>query len=387
MKPELRCSSLDRRIECPGSMLVESIVLADAIDSGEVGGSGATWSGNWCHWEAARRLIEEHGAVAPAGGLQPPNLPADWKPSKFDVYAADWFVATLLALTPEDHAIYVEHGFRWEHSEFILTGHIDVFTVSPDGKVVHWNDQKRGKDEVDAAEFNWQVGGYGALLAVNLPSVVSGEARIIQRAAARPVSEVCVDDMQRLPDFMAGKITAALNNPRQLKTGKHCNYCAGLLVCPAVRHEIKRMKLLLTDAHIQKLTSTPDLAELAAVALDCRRIQRPVTVILDALKDRLQTGEQIDAGEGMVATVVEENGHRTTDHPKAVFDFFAARVEEERLWQCFKPVWGDGGIEDALVESGLKRTSKKEESATSVIRDAAHLYSQPKVKKLKFITP
>lgn len=394
MKPELRCSSLDRVIECPGSRTLSRIVLDGAIDIGEVGGSQATWQGSWCHWEAARRLIEEHGAVGPVGGLQPPDIPEGWEPSKFDRYAVDWFIATLLALTPEDHAIYVEHGFRWETDEFILTGHIDVFTVSPLGDVVHWNDQKRGMDEVEPAEFNYQVAGYGALLAVNLPSVKTGEARILQRSAERPVSEVVVDDMQRMPTFIRAKIVNALANPNQLNTGKHCNYCPGLLVgdargaaCPAVRAHINHMKMLLTEEHIATLKAAPDLKPLALLAYDCSRLQRPMKTVIDSLRERMAVGGQVDLGNGLVATVVEENGRRTTRHPQAVFDYFKGRVDEDRLWQCFKPTWGENGIEDALVETGLKRTSKKEASATSIIKGASHLYEQEKVQKLKFIAP
>lgn len=387
-KPVIRCSSLDRLLSCPGSRtLIDKIVWA-SLDLGEEVGHAMTWRGNWCHWEAARRLIIEHAAFSD-GPLQPPTLPIGWVPTKWEYRSVDWFMSNLLAVTPPDHAFHVERALRWETATFILEGHIDVFSLNPEVTEVHWNDQKAGLGEVDAADINWQIGGYGALLKANYPTLKRGTARILQRSAERPVSEVEIDDMDRLLPFLEARINEALGNAYQLSTGKHCLYCDALIMCAsdgAVRQELEVMKLLLTPEKVEAMKVVPAIAELAELAHRCKLIQGPSEKIVEAFRDRLagEPGQQVAFGN-MVARITETPGRRTVTNTKAAFDLATTMLPEEVLWDSLAMSLGE--LEDLLVEHRkMKRTSKKDESAESWIKNnMAHLIERQTNQTLKFV--
>lgn len=386
-KPVIRCSSLDRLLSCPGSQTLIAKVEAESFDLGEEVGHAMTWRGNWCHWEAARRLIEEHDAWTD-GPLQGPVLPKGWQPSKWEHRSVEWFLANLLAVTPEDHAFHVERALKWETPTFILTGHLDVFSVNADATEVHWNDQKTGLGEVDPADINWQIGGYGAVLKATIPTLKRGTARIFQRSADTPVSEIEIEDMDRLLPFLEQRINEALSNRYQLSTGKQCLYCDALICCPAIREELKAMKMLLTPEQVESLKVVPSLAELAEVVHRFRLIAGPGEKLVDALRERLASapGGEV-AFDNFIARVVDAPGRRKVTNTKAAFDLASTKLPEDVLWDALSMSLSD--LEDLLVEHGnMKRTSKKDgvENAEGWIKqNMKHLVERATNKQLKFI--
>lgn len=386
MIPSIRTSSLDRLLGCNGSPTLIAVALKDAIDTGDEGGSWVTWRGNWCHWRAAVRLVEEHGALTD-GPIPLPNVPASFKPTKWDELLVEWYLVTLLGLTPPDHVFHVERELVWRNGRFELTGHIDVFSISPSGEEIQWNDLKTGLVEVDQAELNWQIGGYGALLKIKYPNVKRGTARIFQRHADQPVSEVEIDDMDRIVPFMFGKISEALDRPYHISTGKYCGYCPAILFCPAIRKEIEEMEMILTKAEVEALTAVPDIKELGVLAQRVRLLSSPLEKIVEGFRERLAKlpGGNLVLPNGTIARLTVEPGRRTITSTKAAFDLASTKVDPDALWEAMS--MSITALEDVLHEhGGMKRTSKTEESAQSFIRGSMkHLMEQGTVTKLKFL--
>ena len=101
-KPVIRCSSLDQFLSCHGSR-----ALLEAIGGGVRADDSDSWEGSWCHYEAARRLVEEHGAIPPAYGLIKPYIPADFEPSTYAHWYVDFYLREVLASAGAERAIEV----------------------------------------------------------------------------------------------------------------------------------------------------------------------------------------------------------------------------------------------------------------------------------------
>lgn len=385
MKPVVRCSGLDRLISCPGSRTLDTKLAEDLLDfSGEPEGDAMTWRGNWCHWESARRLILDFGAIAP-DGLLPPVLPKDWQPQAWDERAAAWYVENVVVSTPPDHAIFVEHRLNSEFPGFILSGQLDVYTVDPEFTEFTIDDQKSGPNEVDEAGNNWQLAGYAALLKLKFPSLLRGKARIFQRAATNPISEVEISELDDLPPFMNGKITAALADRLTVQNGyKQCRLCPCIEFCPALDAEIIDMKITLTEEKLAALKVAKSTKELAELAARGRAIAGPIERLLAELKERLVAqNAQLALEDGTVVAIVEEEGRRKVTNPRLAHEFIKEKVGEDAAWECLQTSLTE--LEDQLVATGMKKTSKKEESATSWIKERlSHLITRPKIHKLKF---
>lgn len=379
MKPIIRCSGLDRLLACPGSRTLES-----RLGSSAPHGDAMTWRGNWCHGESAARLVRNHGASAP-DGIAAPDIPVDWKPQPWDERAVDWYVANVIASTPDDHAIFVEHRITVEFERFILTGQLDVYTVDPIGTEFTIDDQKSGVNEVDVAENNWQLAGYACLLKRHIPTLRHGTARILQRTATMPISEVEIDDLDRLLGYLERQINAALDARLTVETGyKQCRLCPCIEPCPALRAEIEAMKAILTDEITANAIVTYDTRQLAELAARGRAIAGPIDRLLETLKRRIaDEGHDIILADGTQVSLVEEPGRRQVTHPRVAFGFVKDKLGEDAAWETLSLSLTD--LEDQLVASGMKRTSKKEGSATSWVKDhLSHVIARPPIKKLKF---
>ena len=382
MKPVIRVSSLDRLLSCPGSRTLIDRLNNSLLDFTE-GGDAMTWRGNWCHWASARRLVAEHGATAP-DGLAAPALPMDWKPAPWDEAAVDWYVGNVVVGTPDDHAILVEHRIIEEFPRFTLSGQLDCYTLSPNREEFTIDDLKSGVNEVDHAEVNWQLAGYAFLLKTRFPALKRGKLRIFQRASSVPISEVEVDDLDQLVSAMEARINVALDAYLNLETGyKQCRLCPCVEFCPALSAEIEAMKLLLTIEQVELIKVTQDLKSLGDLAQRCRAIAGPGDRIIDEFKARLEAQGRVELTDGTVAELVTVNGRRTVTAPQTAYEFAKNQLGEDAAWRTLS--MSLSSLEDELVESGLKRTSKKEASASSWINDnLSHLVVRPQLKQLKF---
>lgn len=388
-KPVIRCSGLDRLLHCHGSRTLEQR-LKDFVDglmdfSDGLDGDAMTWRGNWCHWDSARRLVQDHGAIA-VDGLDAPVLPANWQPTPWDERTSQWYVDNVVELTPPDHAIYVERRFTIEFPRFVLTGQLDTYTVNPDVTEFTIDDDKTGPSEVDHAELNWQLTGYAVLLKKALPTLKKGKLRILQKEAENPITEVEVDQLDGLSDYLENAINAALDARLELQTGyKACRLCPCIEFCPALRKEIEAMKHLLTEEELAALVVTPDRRQLAEVAVRGRAIAGPIARLLKTLKERVELEGSVVLADGTSVRVIEENGRREVTAPKVAFAFVSQKFgDDDVAWKTMSMSLGT--LEDELVEAGMQRKSVKPEKETAqswIKKTLGHLIVQKKQKELK----
>lgn len=360
MKPSFRSSSLDRVFECPGSVTLEAKVHA-AGKAPKKEGHAVQWAGTWCHWKAATRLIEEFGAV---GVVETPDLPADWKPSGYDEWVVEWYLHRVLEMTPRDYALFVEQEVAVEFGRWKSTGHIDVYALSPDRKIAVINDLKRGFAKVDDAVDNWQLANYGVQLKACIPLLETVILRIHQPAAPDRTTEATVTNLDALTAAIAAKGNETLDNPYSLSTGKQCNYCDAYEICPALRAEIKRMKMQLTKEAVEALNAFATDEELAEVVSHGRKVAYPIQKFTEALKERLATrlGQPVDFAGGGV-TAVDAFGDRTITDNDYAYRVLSEKVGSVHAIKAFTPSLGK--IEEVLhKEAKLQKTSKKPDVPT-----------------------
>jgi len=383
-KPVIRCSGLDRLLSCPGSRTLEALIPLDWTF--ETKGDEMTWRGNWVHADSARRLVEEHGAIAP-DGLAAPQIPRKWTPKPWDERASQWYVDQIVALTPEDHIIVVEKRFIVEFERFKLSGQLDCYTMSPSGEYFVINDDKSGTNIVDHAEANWQMAGYATLLKRQFPRARAGKLQILQKSADEQVTSVDVEDLDTLVSFMERRINEALDAPFTVETGyKACRLCPCIEFCPALDEEITEMKKILTPEAVEALKVSPNLQELAEIAARGRAIAGPIERLLATVKDRVLEEGAVVLKDGTEVVVVHELGNRVVTSPRIALDFATDKLNDEDLaWTTMKMSLAD--LEDLLVEQGMMRKSKKEGVVTAeswVRENLGHLITRPEVKKLRF---
>lgn len=389
MKPLVRCSSLDRLLTCPGSATLERHLREQALDLGDesVDGDSMTWAGNWIHWWSAMRMVAEFGAIPPPGGLEKPVTPRGWTPNKWHLAKADWFLNESMLRTAENHAIYVERHFTADFEGFTLSGHIDRFSISPDGTEFAIDDLKTGENEVDQADENWQLAGYTVLLKRAFPTLQRGTIRIFQRSASTPVSEAEVTDLDTIVQALEARINEALANHDLLQTGyKQCRLCPCVLTCPCLHLEIRDMKLKLTSELLAKIPAVLPLAEAAEVAAEARAIKTPIDTLISNLKERVTREGPVQLKDGTIVQIVEQAGTRTVTHPKAAFGMLATKLDEDVIWQDAISV-SLTGAEDALVAAGMQRKSKKGDVETAdrfINEGMSHLIRRSTRQILKF---
>ncbi len=391
-----RASSLDRVLFCNGSPTLEEIVgnstlEFDEEDDEEVGGHAITWAGNWCHATAGQRLIDESGAI---GKIEPPEVPAGWQPTGYDEYVVSWYVNNVLELTPPNWMLFVEQACASEFNygpvapfrSFQLTGHIDCYGISPDLETAVINDLKRGQGHVDAAESNWQLAAYIALLKRRHPSLKTVIARLLQ--AGEEITEVVVtadnrtvrswvpscnkppQDLEKVTDFLVTKIANAIEHWNELTTGENqCKYCPAKELCAsdprlALYQEIEFMKTLLSPETIASLKGVVPLAQLAEVALRARAIAYPGKVLVDTMTARLAAEGPIELDNGTQLSVVEEPGNRVVNDVRQAVAR-AQPVIGDEVWNILKMRLGKDGLEDKLAATGMKRSSKKPDDPTA----------------------
>ena len=385
MKPVIRCSSLDRLLGCSGSRTLVGLIDAATVDIGEADGDEMTWRGNWAHYEAALRLIREHGAI---GKPDLPVLPLSFTPDDRDRAMVAWYVESVLSTLPADHQPYVETRVTMEFPRFFLTGQIDAHSVNPDITAFTLEDLKTGMFEVDHAEDNWQLTGYATLVKYAHPTLRSGVIRIHQKHAETPVTEAIVENLDGLATYLEGKINASLDAFLALETGhKQCRLCPAIFFCPAIDAELTAMKYLLTEDEIGKLNTLPSLKDFAQVAARAHAIGGPAKKIIERLRERIDTEGPVVIADGTTIKLVEENGARAILHTRAAHLVVAAKIGEDAAWDALSISPSD--IEDQLHKSGaVKFKDSKSDPANSakgwVRQNMGHLITQPKIKKLKF---
>lgn len=334
MSLTIRCSGLDQLLACNGSLLVQALVSRRDSDEGT--------EGSLLHYLIAKRAVLELGATAP-DGLAPPALPKGYRLPAFSAWIVDWAVEHIRASVPSDWTLIVELGLAYEFdlprpvwvpvselaqvpegerrvrdgveeiliTKFTLSGHLDVFAQSPDGRRSIGFDWKTGVVGADPAEQNWQAAAYSVLAHRAWPDIEDAEfqlcqPRIDEEATGIPRisrSSLNGDELRRMADVIVEKVNAALENRYQTNSGmKQCRYCALALSrpwdCPSLKGELAFMKGTLTPETLAALRAAPKDGQLGDFVISGRTLTEPIKAATELLHERLDAVGYVDADCG-----------------------------------------------------------------------------------------
>lgn len=356
----LRCSELDRTLECPGS-----IVLAPMVDAREP--EDVTETGTALHYLSATEIIKTLGA---SGVLEP--APNPWPNLKASRWISDYYWRHVCDNCPADFSLEVEAGLSYEFDDFILSGHIDCVAVSPDGtQAIGW-DLKTGYDAVDSADQNWQILGYIVALKRAYPALTKCTFFVIQPRndedeGFQRESKVVVDDLTGAMDGLVKRIQQAIASTDTLSTGrKQCTYCPASNQCPAIIQLREEMKMKLTAAALAGIKKTPDDATLADWAIAAKTLSKPIEDVMDLAKERINAQGNITAPDGTMITAKSSGGSYTVDDPVAFLKAFRGLAPTDAsIAKCFKPRMGEIKDEIATVQN-IPKTAKMGMSAETV---------------------
>lgn len=372
MKPSFRCSELDRVLTCHASK-----ILGDRFKHEDESGPAA-WEGNWCHWTAARHLVDHEGAEIGDGGLPDEPECGDFKPNPFSQWVVDYFIGELDYAIP-GMGIIVEDELIHEFAGFTLTGHADVLAFDGTGEEAIGYDLKAGAIPVDAAAENNQMLGYMALVCLCYPSVRKITWRICQ-PKNRPddgyerVSEVTLegDEITAAIDYLEGQLNTVLKTPyfidSEANQGAQCKYCPAALRCPALKHDLIIMKATLTEQQITEIGPDLDLNDLVLFE-DCRKkFATPFDKARQAIIEKLKDNDTMSLDDGRTISVTSRPGRRSCTDPVGAYSKLREQqFEAEIEAQCVTVKLGE--VEDAVAKArGIKKTSKKDENAKDVVK-------------------
>lgn len=357
-KPIVRCSGLDQLLNCPGSPRI--IAMAPPREDGEESNEGSMG-----HWLIANQLIHEQGAVPANGELEPPSVTEGYEMPRKSLWMIDWCVRSLMDFIPMSWAMAVEDAYAHDFGDFILSGHIDVMAISPDGTEAAINDWKLGYLGQAPADESWQLLGYIVLVKLAYPSVTKITARLTPPRAfvetEDRISEVTVEGamLDTLADFLAGKVREALADSWTLSTGpRQCRWCPAKTICPAIRELAKNMKLKLTPEFLAELpTAAPE--EVAALVADAKVIEGAANEAASQLKDMLNRVKSITMKDGTTVTLHSRNGQYSVRDPHGVYATLTGTFTPEEVAEMIKPRCA--AIREALGKKlGLPMKSKKQ---------------------------
>lgn len=361
-RPRIRCSSLQQLLACPASLRLRAFV-GDSKDS------AASLLGSWCHYEGARRLVENHGAVAEDGALVAPAMPTGWEPPRFASWMVDFWLQTVLTYCDVDMALEVEAELSHSFAGFDLTGHVDCvgFKIGANGEPEEavGLDLKTGTEIVDEAEQNAQVLGYMVLLRLCYPTL-----RKVTFAICQPRNNpdegqerntwatLEGEALDRAVSYLEREINASLAAPDQLNSDgwKQCRYCPAADQCPAIAADLEDMKMTLTPEHLANISTEPSVKRLLEIELARKKLTPIFERAKDALKERVRAEGGTIIEDGVRIYIEERNsGRKITDNAKATE--LLSDLPDERFHRTyeFKPA----AIEAVLAEHESERTGAK----------------------------
>lgn len=354
-----RCSSVPTFLACPGASL-----LIPRVTGGK--DTSASLLGQWCHYTAAKRLIEEHGATGPESGLRPPVMPAGFEPSRFHLWMVDCYVATVLDYAHVDMALMVEQEFEAQFPRFSLPGHADFVAITADATEAIGADLKSGADPVDEAEQNSQYLSYIVNLILAWPTLRKVTFLGVQpqnnpKEGMERVTKAVVEGpaLQGVVTYLERELNHVIDHERELNSDgyKQCRYCPAAPQCPAVRGDLDHMKLTLTDAHLAAIQAEPSGEQLLALEYARRKFEPIFASAKQALRDRLAatTDRQLVIAGRRVFLETHTTGHEITDNKAAAEAL--ADLPDELYHQTYS--YSVGEIDRALAKHESARTGQK----------------------------
>ena len=328
MLPVVRSSSLDQTILCHGApTLIARVAPRRGSESFE---------GSLLHWETAGCIVKFLGAVGERGARP---VPDSYKLPKSSEWMITWFLAQVKETIPDDWSLEVEVPLAYAFARFLLSGHLDLLAVSPDGKKAKGKDWKTGYKAVDPAEFNYQVLSYIVLIKRAFPAIEEVEFEICQPRACEDAGEQRVstvtlkgEDLEKAVAFLEKKVNEALDDPMSLETGiAQCAWCAGALQCPAILKLIEYMKATLTPELLARIRAVPDDPALAEFVIAAKTLDRVFEDAEDLLKERLGENGRITSTSGVSVTQEIKGGRWKVLDPGGMFDAVMAEIGESRV--------------------------------------------------------
>ena len=405
----IRSSQSGRRFSCNGSLLLEPL-------AGERESGAESIEGQLLHYLTASRLVLELGAIAPEGGLVSPILPKSYKLPAFSAWIVDWGVRWVRENIPADWSLMVElpiayryelprpvwvpvseiegpipDGFVLGHpaamlgvhcvliDHFILSGHKDVFALSPDGTQSHGMDWKTGTVGADPAEENWQLGSYLGLGKLGWPELALskfslGQPRIDEEATGIDrvtTTELTGPQLDAINIELAEQTNRALENRYETNSSaKACRWCNVALLrpwnCPSLKGDLKYMKAKIDAGVLDALRATPNDADLGDFVITGRTLAAPVKTATEVLHERIDAAGYVDAGCGSRLTCTTRPGVYEVPDPIAFNEKVKELLpEEERRVRASKYSMTD--LKNEIAEArGIHKTSKHGESAAAV---------------------
>lgn len=356
---------MDRTLSCPGSLTLERLVDPREGDEGH--------DGTWIHHSIASRLIRDHGAIPPDGGLPPPDVPASYKPNPFLMWIVDWAVRHVLEVVPADWCIMVEVEMEHAFGRWINRGHADIVATSPSGTQARIIDWKCGRDPVDPADNNWQVFSYECLTKLTWPSVMEITAEICQPLVDEDdgfqrisPSVLAGDKLETAPAHLDSLVCQSLDQPRLVNSGrKQCNYCPAAMQCAATIADRELMKMTLTDEHLAAVKRQPEDTTIADWLIASKTLKRPMDDAADLAKERIKEKGALLASDGTQITAKTQKGAYKITDPKGLWTTLHELLPDERLAMCAK--WSMTGVKDAIGEHmNVPKTGKAAVTAETV---------------------
>lgn len=368
--------------------------------------------GELLHYLIAVRAVDLLGATPPEGGLKPPRT--NKKVPALTAWLVDWAIRQIKELIPPDWSLMVEVGMDYQYPlprpvwvpvfeitgpipadhevregmvcirYVILSGHMDILSVSPDAKRMKGIDWKTGPVGADPADSNWQAATYLGLGKNAWDSIDQGEFTLAQPlidegATGIPrISSVSLtgDQLARLNDELAEQACRALETRYTTDSGvKQCRYCPMALTrpwdCPSLRAEETYMKAQIESGLLESLANAPDDAKLGDFVLSGRTLTAPVKEATELLHERLDSAGYIDAGCGKRITRKVQKGDITVTKPTEYFLALRELLQDdERIARVVTPS-KDRVIDEIAEVHDIGKTAKKGDSAT--LRYETHL--------------
>lgn len=342
----IRVSSLPRLLTCPGSR-----TLIRLIPATELRETAVQHEGTMLHWLVAKQLADQYGAVPGTEGLdlsrpRPDGVPADYELPEAALWPLRSMMHVALEAIPGEWSLQVEVEMSAEGSGFVLTGHADVLGINAEATEAVVIDWKTGFLFQPPAEHNWQMAGYMALAVLTYPTLERVRAVVYQPRAFLPdgaeqsvrLTEVVLEgeELRQLPTKLWGRVQAALAEPDLLQTSAAgCRYCPAIMRCPAMREELRFMRLRLTELMTRQMEQPLSTAELADVAARFRTLDVLREACEETLKERLEVEGGVTLEDGTVVNVVNMAGRPEILDAQAIYQTLNQMLPPESMAEAF----------------------------------------------------
>lgn len=407
---QIRSSSLGPTLECPGRLTAVPLVPPRPDDESSASGTAV-------HYVIARRLVDDFGAKAPEGLKTPARIALD----PFAAWVVDFCLDWVRENIPSDWSLSVEVPLEYEYalptpilvplSEIngpipadhevrdgcvviryvVVTSHVDLIALSPDGRRSISADWKSGRIGADAADNNWQSASYltqirhaweveHAKFAMVQPLIDedAGVERVswVEKTGAE-LDAMIADTERRLAVAVANRFTT--------NSGIYqCQYCpVNGPLCPSIRAEKEaRMKAQLTKEDIERLRTGADDATLSEFVIAGRVLGKAFETAEDALKERVEATGGVVAADGTTITMTTRGGAYEVTDPDGFLGAMQRHIPTEReRFDVVKPSMTKLREKIAAVK-GIPKESKKGESAKSVFEAEFKPYTEQSISKI-----